>query len=121
MGVLFWGVGVVGVDLDEGAVDHDDIQVEVPQQVVEHGLEHALPGPVVEPLVDAVPGAEADRQVPPRCSGAGNPEDALQGLAVVLGTGATLMPLLTGRFVSRRHCLAGKTVRALAQAPVTNR
>jgi len=69
----------MGVDLDDGAVDHDDIEVQIPRRLVEDSLNDALADPAVEPLVDAVSGSGVGGQVPSESSGAGDPEDAFNG------------------------------------------
>ncbi len=59
---------------------------------VEHPPPDSLPGPAVEPPPDAVPLAEAVREVTPRGPRLGDPENRVDEQAVVLGD----LPVLPG-------------------------
>lgn len=82
------------VDLDEGAVNHDHAQVKLGVQGRKNGVKDAALDPAVEALVDGDPLAELRGKIAPGRSGAGDPENTLDGGTVVLGVGAATMPAL---------------------------
>ena len=85
------------VDLYKGAVHHDHAQVKLGLQGRKNGVKDAVLDPAVETLVDGDPLAEPRGKVAPGRAGAGNPEDALDGGAVGLGVGASLVAALAGK------------------------
>ena len=76
------------MDFHKGAVHHDGSEFEAFVQSVEEPVEHSRFDPAVEPLIDCPPSAEHRWKVPPGSAGAGDPEDSLDGLAVVSGGAA---------------------------------
>ena len=72
------------MDLDERAVDHDCSELQVLVEDLKNSVKHSAFDPAVESLIYRIPVPEHFGQVPPWSAGAGDPEDALKGEAVVL-------------------------------------
>ena len=71
-------------------------QVKLGVQRCKNGVKDAASDPSAEPLIYCTPLAELRWKVAPGCSGAGNPQDALNSGAVVLGVGAAIVSALAG-------------------------
>src|SRR5215212_9661222 len=78
---------------DDGAVDQGVLEVRLVRHAPEDAIEDLGPHPAAEALEDAVPLAEALRQVAPRQAGADPPQHRLQEQPVVLGGHAAVRRL----------------------------
>ena len=72
--------------LDAGAVQAESLDLDadqlVPLELLEHPVQHAVPGPAAHPHVDRVPVAEPLRQAAPLAALLGHVEDRVDDLQV---------------------------------------
>ena len=78
------GAGGVGVDLDRGAVESQDVEVDdlFLLQAFEHSLDYSVAGPAAEPHVDGVPLPELFGEASPFAALFQHVEDGVEGVEV---------------------------------------
>jgi len=85
-GPFFSAPRAVRMHLDAGAVQAQrldpDADQPVPLELLEHPVEHAVPGPAAHPHVDRVPVTEPLRQAAPLAAVLGDVEDGVEHLQV---------------------------------------
>jgi hypothetical protein len=86
-GPLFERSSAIWVDLDVGAVQRNDIDLDAEDlsalQFREHSIQHALLGPPVDPGVDGVPVPESGRQTSPLTPMLGDTKDRVDQIQVL--------------------------------------
>jgi len=78
------------MNLDEGPIYEHNVQVQLPSNGLEDGINDPRLYPAVESLVDGDPLAKVGREVSPGSAGPRNPQDTFEGVAVALDVGTAI-------------------------------